>query len=59
MPEAAAPLPYAAGFLAATVLLHAAGIGLGIGLPRIAGALGLRLGGAAVSAAGVILLAGV
>lgn len=59
LPEAAAPLPYAAGFLAATVLLHAAGIGLGIGLPQIAGALGLRLGGAAVAAAGVVLLAGI
>lgn len=59
LPEAAAPALYAAGFLAATLLLHATGIGLGLLLPRIAGALALRAGGAAVAATGVLLLVGV
>lgn len=59
LPDAAAPAPYAAGFLAATLLLHAVGIGIGLLLPRVAGTLALRTGGAAVAAAGVLLLVGV
>jgi urease accessory protein len=59
LPDAATPAPYAAGFLAATLLLHAAGIGIGLLLPRIAGSLALRAGGAAVAATGVLLLVGV
>ena len=56
LPDATAPAPYAAGFLVATLMLHAAGIGLGLLLPRIAGTLALRTGGAAVAAAGVLPL---
>jgi urease accessory protein len=59
LPDAAAPALYAAGFLAATLLLHAAGIGIGLLLPRIAGTLALRAGGGAVAATGVLLLVGV
>lgn len=48
MPESAGGLAYAAGFLLATALLHAAGIGIGFAL----GKAGERYGSAIVRAAG-------
>ncbi len=61
MPESASGLAYAAGFMAATALLHAAGIGLGFAMERLAMERAPRLGqalGALVAIAGVGLLAG-
>jgi urease accessory protein len=60
MPETASALTYGAGFVAATVLLHAAGLGLGLALGR-APAYGGRIAqgaGAAMALAGVVLLVG-
>ena len=58
LPEASAPLGYAAGFVIATALLHGLGIALGLAAaPR----LGVRLvqaAGAAIALAGVVLAAG-
>ena len=53
LPEGASGLGYAAGFLAATALLHAAGIAAGLAGPRL-----LRAGGVAVALAGAVLVAG-
>jgi urease accessory protein len=44
---------YSAGFLAATALLHAAGVAAGLAGPRL-----LRAGGIAVALAGAVLVAG-
>jgi len=55
MPPGAAAGAYAAGFLAATVLLHLAGIGLGT-LPQRTRWM-LRAAGAGVALAGAALLA--
>ena len=58
LPGALDPLAYGIGFVTATGLIHAAGIGIGLiaRLPR--GALALRAVGGAVCAAGLVLLAG-
>ena len=56
MPEAGAPLAYAAGFVLATVCLHLVGIGLGHALsrrPRF-----VRLAGGLIATAGACLLVG-
>lgn len=61
MPAAASGLAYGLGFVAATALLHAAGIGLGLLAGRPGGALGrpaLRVAGAGLTAAGAVLLVG-
>ncbi|HEX8417315.1 MAG TPA: HupE/UreJ family protein [Methylobacterium sp.] len=61
MPAAASGLAYGLGFVAATALLHAAGIGLGLLAGRSGGALGrpaLQVGGAGLAAAGAALLVG-
>lgn len=56
MPAAASALTYGAGFVAATIALHGAGIGLGLVAhragSRIADA-GLRIGGGAIALAGL------
>lgn len=52
-PADGSALAYAAGFLAATSLLHAAGIGLGAALGRIGM---VRTAGAAASVAGLLLV---
>ena len=58
MPQAASPLLYGLGFVLATLLLHAAGIISGLigkaGMPARV----VRVGGAAIAASGVWLLAG-
>ena len=60
MPQDAAALSYAAGFMLATALLHMAGIALGAAIGRIGDAYGVaayRLGGGLVALAGVAILA--
>jgi urease accessory protein len=62
MPEDAGGLTYAVGFMLATVLLHVGGIGLGLGVSRLASAYSRRIiqaGGVAMAAAGVGILTGV
>jgi len=58
MPDAASGLAYGLGFLAATALLHAAGLGLGLAARRLDTRPALRVAGAALAAAGLGLLAG-
>lgn len=59
MPADVSGLSYGAGFLVATGLLHAAGIGLGMAADRLVrGRLAGRLAGAATAIAGIVLLAG-
>jgi urease accessory protein len=62
MPAAASALPYAAGFVGGTALLHATGVGLGLLFGLEGGKLGhhvVRLGGGAMALFGVAILAGV
>lgn len=56
MPETASGLSFGLGFLAATALLHVAGLGLGIGLARIGASRAAPALGAGVTAAGLALL---
>lgn len=58
MPVDASGAAYAAGFLAATALLHATGVALGLSLARLVDSRALRVGGAVIAAAGAGLLAG-
>jgi urease accessory protein len=57
MPVDASGASYAAGFLAATALLHLAGIGLGMGLSRLVSTRDAlsRVAGGAIAVAGVVL----
>jgi urease accessory protein len=58
MPVNAAGLAYGIGFAAATVLLHAVGVGLGLGAQKASEELApaaVRIGGAAIAAAGLAL----
>jgi urease accessory protein len=62
MPVDASGLEYAAGFMIATALLHAVGIGIGLGLTKVGQQHAPRLvqaGGAAMAIAGVGILTGV
>jgi urease accessory protein len=62
MPLAASGLAYGLGFVAATALLHAAGVGTGYALSKVTGTAGVRaarIGGALLSFSGLGLLAGV
>ncbi|MAO54400.1 MAG: urease accessory protein [Rhodospirillaceae bacterium] len=62
MPQTASAAAYGLGFVLATSLLHLAGIAAGLGAGRISaaqGALAGRIGGGAIAAAGVAILAGV
>src|SRR6516165_7416916 len=57
MPLDASASAYAAGFMLATALLHAAGIALGLAIGRIAhGRAAYQLGGSLVALAGVAIL---
>jgi urease accessory protein len=61
MPAAASGFDYATGFLLATALLHAAGIGFGLGIARfgrIHAPRAIRFGGAAMAITGLGLLTG-
>ena len=58
LPAGVSGVTYAAGFMIATAALHGAGIGLGLGAGRVASTKAVRIGGAAMAAAGVGLLAG-
>jgi len=55
MPVDARGLAYGAGFVLATAMLHAAGIGLGAGTAKAGRALAVRLGGGAIALAGLAL----
>jgi urease accessory protein len=60
MPADASGFTYGVGFLAATAMLHIAGIGLGLGIAQLASRSATRFaraGGAAIAVAGVALLA--
>jgi urease accessory protein len=56
MPEAASAGLYAAGFIAATGLLHGIGVAVGLYLQGAASRWIVRAGGAAVAATGLVLL---
>ena len=56
LPQSASALAYGAGFVAATLVLHAIGLALGALASRPAGRLATRTAGAAIAAAGVVLL---
>lgn len=61
MPTDGSALTYAAGFLLATALLHAAGIALGLGIARIGNLIGRRAvqaAGGAMALAGIVILSG-
>ena len=58
MPGNAASFTYGAGFVAATALLHAAGIGLGAAIGWL-GPVAVRLTGGAFAFAGIVTLVGV
>lgn len=61
MPETASGLAYAAGFVGATALLHAIGIGLGLAVGKTGAAYSQRIvqaGGGAITLAGIAILAG-
>ncbi len=57
MPADVSGASYAAGFLAATALLHLAGIGLGIGASRLVSASNVmsKIAGGAIAVGGVLL----
>ncbi|MCA1407604.1 HupE/UreJ family protein [Ensifer sp. IC3342] len=61
MPMDASGLQYALGFMAATALLHVAGIGLGFALGRVGAKshVATRLGGSAMALAGLGIMTGV
>ncbi len=58
LPEAANPLAYSVGFVVATGLLHAGGIGIGNLVQWPAGKLGVRVLGGAIALVGIAFLAG-
>jgi len=55
MPQAASPVGYGLGFLSATASLHLLGVVLGLGLGRVR--LASQVGGVAIAAAGLLILA--
>jgi urease accessory protein len=62
MPETASGLGYGVGFVIATALLHAAGVGLGLAIGRTGGASAPRvtqIAGGAMTIAGVAMLSGI
>lgn len=58
LPEAASPWLYGIGFVLATAILHAVGLGLGALLNTPFGARSVRLGGLCIATFGVLLLLG-
>ena len=59
MPDAANPLAYGIGFVISTGLLHLAGILIGLLIRWPAGALAIRMCGAAISGFGVFFIASI
>lgn len=62
MPETASGLGYGIGFVLATALLHAAGVGIGLAIGRIGSAASPRItqvAGGAMTIAGVAMLSGI
>jgi urease accessory protein len=55
MPDTLSPFAYVAGFVLATALLHASGIGLALGIERIAAARLIRFAGATIVLCGLSL----
>lgn len=55
MPASVSGFAYAAGFVLATAALHLAGIGLGMGMQRMASAPLVRFAGVAIAVAGVAI----
>jgi urease accessory protein len=58
MPASASGVEYGIGFVVATAMLHAAGIGLGVGVQRIAQGIGpvaIRASGGAIALTGALL----
>lgn len=58
MPANTSGVTYALGFVAATALLHATGIALGVGIQRLSTAPMVRLAGAAIAMMGVAIFLG-
>ena len=58
MPVTASGFAYGAGFLVATTMLHAAGIGLGMTLQRVAKATWVRVAGGTIACCGLYLIVG-
>jgi urease accessory protein len=56
LPADASALHYAAGFVAATLMLHLTGIGLGLAAARVPVRFAARTAGGAIAALGVVLL---
>jgi len=62
MPDTASGLAYGAGFVTATALLHAFGIGLGLHIghaSRVYGRRMVQIGGTAMALAGIAILSGI
>lgn len=57
MPASSSALAYGAGFVAATVALHVAGIAVGLLARRLSGQVGVRIAGGALALAGIALTA--
>jgi urease accessory protein len=58
LPQAASPVLYGLGFVAATVILHLIGLGIGRVMRLAAGMTALRVGGGAIAATGIALIIG-
>lgn len=59
LPEAASPFAYGAGFIVATIILHAIGVGAGLLLRGRAALLIPRLAGTGIAAAGLLIAANI
>jgi len=58
LPQAASPVLYGLGFVAATAILHLTGIGMGFAMRLPKGMTAIRVGGGAIAAAGIALFIG-
>lgn len=58
LPQAASPILYGLGFVLATAILHAIGLGIGFAMRLPKGMTAIRVGGGAIAAAGLALFVG-
>ncbi len=58
LPQAASPLLYGLGFIAATAILHLFGLGIGFAMRLPKGLPAIRVGGGAIAATGIALFIG-